>query len=191
MKYFVAALLALLMAACSNSEPSALQGQGKVNPERPLPPPIDDLVDPSPKTAAPAAPETPEERRARLERIRDSLPRVDASAPHTLILTMQSWEKVLRPEVMDAVRLGLMVLPIKLQDRLVQTARANGRMPTLSDQELFRQAYSEVHGMRYDEFLFHVQPLITKYEDQLRNPSALTDPPNPSGGAGPVPGFGN
>ena len=188
MKYFVAALLALLMAACSNSEPSALQGQGKVSPERSLPPAIDQVVDPAP---TPAAPETPEERRARLERLRDSLPRVDASAPDALIRTMQSWEKVLRPEVMNAVRLGLMVLPIKLQDRLIQISSANGRMPTLSDQELFRQAYSEVHGMRYDEFLFHVQPLITKYEAQLRNPTALTDPPNAGGDAGPVPGFGD
>ena len=41
------------------------------------------------------------------------------NSPEQLIVTMQAWERALRPEVMASVRLGLMVLPIKLQDRLV------------------------------------------------------------------------
>jgi hypothetical protein len=113
------------------------------------------------------------------------MPRIDASSPEQLIATMQSWERVLRPEVMDAVRLGLTVLPIKFQERLVQATRASGRMPPLSDQELFRQTFNEVHGMRFDEFLVHVKPLIEQYEVQLRNPSALTNPPA-AGASGPA-----
>lgn len=174
------ALLLAALAACSSSEPTALQGQGKVTPPRPRPPAIEEVADPAP-TASRAM--TPEERLARAERLRDSLPRIDANSPEQLIVTMQAWERVLRPEVMDAVRLGLTVLPIKLQDRLVQAARATGKTPKLSDQELFRQTFAEVHGMRFDEFLRHVQPLISQYEAQLRNPAALTNPPAAGAGA--------
>lgn len=190
MKRLLPSLLMLtLIVGCADTQPTALQGKAKLTGPQPAPPPLEDILDPQPTQAAPTVAESPEERRARLERLRDSMPRVDATSPEGLIRTMAAWERVLRPEVMDAVRLGLMVLPIKLQDRLVQTARANGRMPQINDQELFRQAYGEVHGLRYDEFLMHVQPLITQYEEQLRNPAALTNPQTAAAGAGPVPGL--
>lgn len=182
MKSVLVALLLLVLVGCSNTEPTALQGQGKLTPPRPRPPATEEVVVPS---TADAASLTADQRLARAEAIRDSMPRIDASSPEQLIATMQSWERVLRPEVMDAVRLGLTVLPIKFQERLVQATRASGRMPPLSDQELFRQTFNEVHGMRFDEFLVHVKPLIEQYEVQLRNPSALTNPPA-AGASGPA-----
>lgn len=173
----VAALVLLIATGCSNTEPTSLQGQAVVNPPRPLPPATEHIVD-APVAAKPL---TPEERKARAEKMRDALPRIDANSPEQLIVTMQAWERSLRPEVMNAVRLGLMVLPIKFQERLIQATQASGRAPKLTDRELFRQTFNEVHGMRYDQFLFHVEPLIKQYEAQLRNPAALTNPPDASG----------
>jgi len=179
MKSMFVMLLALALAAgCSNTEPTALQGQGVVNPPPPLAPATEHVVD----VAASPATLTPEQRLARAEKLRDSLPRIDANSPDQLIVTMQAWERVLRPEVMDAVRLGLTVMPIKFQERLLQATQATGRTPKLSDHELFRQTFSEVHGMRYDQFINHVAPLVEKYEMHLRNPAALTNPPNAAAG---------
>jgi hypothetical protein len=166
-----------LAAGCSQTEPTALQGQGVVTPVPPkAPPPApadpEPSLDPSQQAAA-----TPS-RRERAEAIRDSLPRLNTQSPEQLVNTLEVWSRYLRPEVMQAIRLGLTALPFKMQEDLIRTTQATGSSPTLTDEQLFRQAFGQVHGMRYDEFLLHVAPLVKQYQEQL--PTQAPGPPSPT-----------
>ena len=167
-------IAALLLGACSSPEPTQLQGQGKVT--VPTQPAADTAaVDPLDVQTAPV-PLTPEQRRALLEARRDALPRLNTHSPEAMVTVLRAWEPELRPEVMSAVRLGLMTLPIQLQERMVNAAKASGRTPQLSDQELFRRAYGEADGMRYDEFITHTAPLVERYQEILQSPQVVTQP---------------